>query len=339
MPVGYYERLLIERSTYNINGGYYGRYFTNHYNRHIHNINVSQNFIVFLLNIIDNYPDNIMIRNLYYYMINDGYNLSIGEIENINNIFYNVKKINESKDGYILINNNQKIKLGKILNKLFHICYNDVSYYKRQFLQIEKIINEYKSWFVDKNKFNFKLLNGIDILEGYKYKNQIRNRSTLGNSCMNNKINLLDIYTENNDKVSLLVLYGFNNMILGRALIWKLKNRDELFMDRIYYADEYIRNLFINYAKNNKMIYRSGDAYDVFTIFLPEKDKYISKESNKVKLKVKLKTRGIKKYPYMDSLYLKRRRSFSTNIKYYFLSFYMELKSTRGNKKIKFKIV
>lgn len=286
---------------------------------------------------------NIHILNyLYYFLIHDYDSMSYDVIKKMNDIvFKNISYIEEYDNGYVLINRTQKIKFGKILNRMFNIIYGERnSENKTTFSQIEQIVNEYKSWFVNKDNFKFDYLNGEDILKGYDRRKQVYNDSTLGHSCMNNKDNYLKIYTKNLKKVSLLVLYNYNNQICGRALIWTLDNKKELFMDRIYYADDFIRNMFVKYAQENKMIYRSGGSEENFYIHIPNKyGDYDTKNANNIKLKTKLNTKNIKKYPYMDSFFIKRGNTFSTNLKYSILTIYSKTRNIYGKKEKRFKFV
>jgi hypothetical protein len=101
-------------------------------------------------------------------------------------------------------------------------------------------------------------------------------------------------------------------------------------MDRIYGVDNYINNMFINYAKEQKMTYREQEQVYHFIIYLPNGE---ITDSKKYPLKVKLNCKDLKYLPYMDSLYIwdKWRDTFSTsyddlsNIKFY------KLKNTYGS--------
>jgi hypothetical protein len=148
-------------------------------------------------------------------------------------------------------NGKQIIKFGKFISsiiKIVNLQYDNVQISS----SIEKIVDEYKSWYKTNNKLEFVILRGEEILKGYNYEYQYSNsNSPLHRSCMNNKFNLLDLYTNNEDKVLLLTLQN-SNKIYGRCLIWKLDKPKIIYMDRVYGVDNYVNCIFEDFARINK---------------------------------------------------------------------------------------
>lgn len=125
---------------------------------------------------------------------------------------------------------------------------------------LEKYVNEYKySYKIDKNEFGrLQIADGLEIakwyLEGFYTEN---NRGgNLHQSCMRyfKSQKRLPIYTGNPDKVRLLYLTDASGKLTGRALIWKLDEPKRIFMDRIYYSNELIEKLFLDYAKSKDFL-------------------------------------------------------------------------------------
>lgn len=215
-------------------------------------------------------------------------------------VFAKIHKIHCLDNGYLLINDKQEVKVGRILTKIGKIIHGRNKCYNMSH-DIEFFVDSYKAW-DNMNKLEFKYLKGEEIRKGYFGENYTRNDfGSLHTSCMNNKPSLLDLYTLNPDKVSLLVLVDNEGKIYGRALVWKLRNSNHLYMDRVYVANNYIHKIFNEYATKNKMIHRSKDHDYTFVIYKPSGK---STTSKRFKMSVKVKTKGITKFPYMDSLNL-----------------------------------
>ena len=298
-----------------------------------HSINISNNFLTYLESIYNTDNINIIncksIRILADFLLNRESNVKFNLLNE--KIFKGVKSIKELPDGYVNFNGNQQMKLGRILNGIWKII-NNVNSYDESYY-IERVINIYKSWNYNKKEFNFKYLEGADILNGYSRNKQIYNSSTLRGSCMNDKFNYLKLYTKNIDKLSLLVLIDKLGHIHGRALVWELDDPSLVFMDRIYVSKDSIENVFIKYARDHNMIYRTSAADDWFDVFIPKGDgKYERKCNKKYRMNIKLKTKGIKYYPYMDSLNIKTKRKIFTNkLGFNIIVRYNKLQGTGGN--------
>jgi hypothetical protein len=290
------------------------------------NINISDAFKDFLYSRYESYNSTAC----YYFksfLLRELDSDLMGKIDN--EVFSKITSISESDDGYISINNNQKIKIGKLIVKVGDAIEVNMEN-KSEATGIEKFVDEYKSWFKIISSLKFKVLKGKDILDGYDRSNHAKNRGMLCGSCMNDKLYLLDLYTNNQEKVELLTLVDDKDKIYGRAFLWKLDNRPFVFMDRVYGVDNYVTKIFNQYAKDSKMAYREQQQTYNFELYLPNGEVTYSK---RFPLKVKLKTKNIRHLPYMDSLYIwnKWGNIFSTGKTESFMKFY-GLKSTCGSK-------
>lgn len=230
-------------------------------------------------------------------------------------LFSKSYSIEESDNGYLSIDRGkQKIRLGKVLNILIsQDSYNTTPSYVLS-RNIENIINAYKSFYDFDKKFKFVEYRGEKILDGYDRMNFYQNSwsddgTMLFGSCMNNKYRLLDLYVYNEDKVSLLAVEDKDGRIHGRSLIWDLDNPYDVFMDRVYFHEDFIINAFHNYAKQNGWLYRTQKVSGYK--WLKDNIEYDTKD---IRMSVKLYTKGIKYYPYMDSLCYKNFNDVFSNL-------------------------
>lgn len=176
--------------------------------------------------------------------------------------------------------------------------------------EIEEFTNAYKSAFKMMNdEFSkFELVSGSDIAFWYKYDNYESQNSTLGNSCMKEKgPHYFEIYSTNEDVCSLLILYSDNGglsdgryrskKIVGRALVWKLDD-GRTFMDRIYYVNDSIVELFKSYAQKMGWFYKTRQNSDAEDCEISD-GKSNEYEPN---LTITLKNIDFDYYPYMDTI-------------------------------------
>lgn len=100
------------------------------------------------------------------------------------------------------------------------------------------------------------------------------------------------------DNAKMLCLFK-NDELCGRAIVWELSSGT--FIDRIYTTEDYMYDMFIDYAKNHKWIIRESNALtsngDTLYVFTP-KDNY--KEKEKFEERIILGNR-YDYMPYMDS--------------------------------------
>lgn len=192
--------------------------------------------------------------------------------------------------------NRSVTSLGKVVNKLFPEQYKASG---KPGEDIESFVNEYKSIIV--NNKTFEMVYGNDIVYWYNEDHYNKKGGSLNSSCMRYEEcdAYLSFYSNNKNKVSLLILKDIkdDSLIRGRALIWKLNEpKDRIFMDRIYTVYDSDINLFINYAKENKWLYKNKQNYITDEIA----DPVDGKVSN-----IQLVVNGVSsndEYPFLDTL-------------------------------------
>lgn len=164
---------------------------------------------------------------------------------------------------------------------------------------IEKFVNEYVSYVVyNKADETSKItkVSGSEIKKWYDKDNYQSVLGKLGGSCMSHEEcrDYFGLYTNNPDKISMLILTNKDNKLIGRALLWSLDS-GEYFMDRIYTSLDSIDNIFINYAIENNYYYRNSP---------PSGYKYFkgTTEMSSLVLSVTLSRYEFRKYPYVDTI-------------------------------------
>jgi len=243
--------------------------------------------------------------------LNKDIELTSSQIEQIYDYFLDDKSFNGK--------NRSETSLGRIINKLFPNEFNPNT-------DIEPFVNLYKS---QRDPSDFKLVKGDDIIYWYN-KDQYAEGGTLNGSCMryDSCSEYLKFYSENPDKVSLLILKDKedSSKIRGRAIVWNLDEPSgRTFMDRIYYTNDYIVSLFKDYAYQNGWIFKSEQNMN-------EDEDFIDSTNGEVlnNLNVKnLNDPGSGHYPYMDTLKYFDNSTISNN--YDTIYDYIELTHTDGS--------
>jgi hypothetical protein len=174
-----------------------------------------------------------------------------------------------------------KHKIGKWVTHIYKDVYKTTGFTPSQ---IEEFSNVYKATYdaIDMPP-EFVILKGDDIKWGYLVDNYVPcEGTTLGNSCMRHSYcqKYFDIYTENEDVCSLLVLKE-SDKVKGRALLWVLDDGTN-YMDRIYTASDSDKHLFEEWADKNNYRKYSND----------HKSKSVKVEENSYDY-----------YPYMDTFF------------------------------------
>lgn len=199
--------------------------------------------------------------------------------------------------GQIFNLNRQPMKIGRFIrafSKSIGKNYSDK--------EIEDFVNLYKSSLENKNYF--RLIKGDEISYWYNQNRYEDLRGTLGNSCMRNQDSeLFNIYTKNPDKVSLLILMGLKDpdKIRGRAIVWEIdyisgEKSNMTFMDRVYYTEDHIINLFRQHAQENGWGFKYNN--DFFSQTTVVKD---GERSDKI-LATELENFNFNYYPYLDTM-------------------------------------
>ena len=143
----------------------------------------------------------------------------------------------------------QNIRIGKFIGKIVN----------EPLRILENYINEYKlSLKLSKDDLGrFKISKGIEMAKWYLEMYYAQGGGSLHQSCMKHikSQRRLPIYTNNPEKIKLLYILDLQGKLLGRALLWKLDEpKDKIFMDRVYYTEDYIEKLFLDYANKKGFI-------------------------------------------------------------------------------------
>jgi hypothetical protein len=106
---------------------------------------------------------------------------------------------------------------------------------------------------------------------------------------------MFDLYVENPDKISMIVMFDENDKVMGRSLLWEFDNNK--IMDRIYTInDEQLTFFFKKWATENGYYFRSQQNwYNSLQFERLRGDKKI------LKFDIKLDNFDFRYYPYMDT--------------------------------------
>jgi hypothetical protein len=179
------------------------------------------------------------------------------------------------------------IKPGGFVSKIFkNISQQDIEVFSNLF-RLESC----------KPNFRFEIVSGEDIRKYYHYSYHSNDDGSLGVSCMryDSCQKMFDIYCENPDKISMLIMFNQYDNVIGRSLLW---NFDEnKIMDRIYTNnDEQLPFYFKKWAKDNGYYHRTQQNwYNSVKFQSPTGEKTI------LKLKLKLENFDFRYYPYLDT--------------------------------------
>jgi hypothetical protein len=162
--------------------------------------------------------------------------------------------------------------------------------------EVEKFSNLYRAQ-ANKAQFELKVIEGGEILKYYHYKSYAGERGTLGASCMKHDScqDYLGVYTENTNKVKMLVMLNADDMLMGRALLWDFDTHK--IMDRIYtISDEEFAFYFKKWATDNGYLYKSEQNWYNTLQF-----ENLSTPKQELKLQIKLENSQFRRYPYVDT--------------------------------------
>jgi hypothetical protein len=161
--------------------------------------------------------------------------------------------------------------------------------------EVEKFSNFFRS--AQKGAgLKLKVVRGREIKHYYSWESYKSDRGTLGASCMKHDScqGLLNIYSDNTNEVSMLVLVDSDGLLVGRALLWDFDSYK--IMDRIYtICDEDYAYQFKKWAGENGYLYKSEQNW-YNTLFFDS----VSKKNQELKLHIKLND-TYSYYPYMDT--------------------------------------
>ena len=179
------------------------------------------------------------------------------------------------------------MKPGGFVSKLF----KDVSA-----KDIEVFSNLYRME-TKKPKFTFKIVKGESIREHYHYDKHFSDSGSLGVSCMRHDScqRLFNLYVENSNKISLLLMLDEYDLVMGRALLWNFDSNK--IMDRIYTVnDEQLPFYFKKWATENKYYFRSQQNWYNSVLF-----ERLGEDKKMLKIDIKLDNSDFRYYPYMDT--------------------------------------
>ena len=193
------------------------------------------------------------------------------------------------------------VKIGKIIRYLVDLINGDsgdLGEIKDK--DIENFVNAFKASKVD-TSMSFKLVKGSDIAKYYNEKKYFSRTGSLGGSCMSDESKkTFEIYTENESKVQLLIYVDKDDMIHGRAIVWKLKDSPcdaKYFMDRIYANRDSDQIKFKKFAEENGFLYKKK-----MNSYLSDNVEFVYKGKD-VFGEVTVKLDGdFKYYPFVDTL-------------------------------------
>jgi len=147
-------------------------------------------------------------------------------------------------------------------------------------------------------------VSGEDIRFWYNRENYQSTRGQLGSSCMSGEYcqDFFDIYCENPDRVSMLVLLSKEELLIGRALLWNLDS-GRRFMDRVYTVLDSDARVFMDHARKNGWLYKFG-RHEIMD----------GKKDFEGVMTVTLKNHDFSQYPYLDTLKYLSYRGVLSNV-------------------------
>ncbi len=182
--------------------------------------------------------------------------------------------------------------------------------------EIEDFVSKYKTAIQIRNDIfkRFEMVSGDDIKKFYNEDSYYERGGTLGGSCMRYSkcASFLDIYSENPDKVSLIILKSDKepDKIIGRAILWT-DDKDRKFMDRVYIINYANQTLFVEYAIKNGFYYKKNQTYSEGDPIMFNGKELSMDESVVI---VELKPGNYGEYPYADTLkYYETSTGYITN--------------------------
>jgi hypothetical protein len=186
----------------------------------------------------------------------------------------------------------QSGKAGKVIRKIF--TKEALRFIPEK--EFEAFGNVYKAKFLD-NGFKFEIKPNSEILKIYSMK-RADGEAGLNASCMNDD-DYFSIY-EYCECLQILIMVNKDNRLCGRALVWNVNHERHgniTFMDRIYVSEDYMYDLFLNYARENKWWRKySYKKYDY-------KSRWINPATDcaeDIFIKIKTNT-AFEVYPYIDT--------------------------------------
>lgn len=181
------------------------------------------------------------------------------------------------------------VKLGRFVNNVLPGSFTAK--------EVEDFVNKFKAA-LEQSGENFIEVSGEEIGDYYDHKKYAKMSGTLGSSCMaRQESSIFQIYIDNPEVCSMLVLLE-DNLVIGRALIWKLETSDngaECFLDRQYTIKESDVEKFRNYA------IEKGWSYKTYNNHTNLGSVTYNEESKITEMTVKIKKNSYSEFPYVDT--------------------------------------
>ncbi len=241
----------------------------------------------------------------------DGADIKNPWIQDINHILDLHEIQFTDKNHPVWTKNRGRQRVGRLIGQLFPGKYPPNPPKREDWLDIPNDIetfgNQFKAVVESRSKMIVEV-KGEDIIHYYNCENYFKSTGTLGGSCMRgeNQAKQLGIYSDNPNRVSMLILYpeDIRDKIIGRAILWKLDKingedveGDKYFMDRIYTASDSDEYMYIEYAKSKGYYYKSNQTYGYnYEIIHPNGDKLFTD------LEVQVGAVEYDLYPYCDTM-------------------------------------
>jgi hypothetical protein len=163
--------------------------------------------------------------------------------------------------------------------------------------EVEDFVNKFKAA-LEQSGEKFIEVSGEEIGDYYDHKKYAKMSGTLGSSCMaKQESSIFQIYMDNPEVCRMLVLLE-DDLVIGRALIWKLETSDngaEYFLDRQYTIKESDVEKFRTYAIEN------GWSYKTYNNHTNLGSVTYNDESKTIEMSVKVKKNSYGEFPYVDT--------------------------------------
>jgi hypothetical protein len=192
---------------------------------------------------------------------------------------------NKDYDGGDPYNNSsrQKATISTIVKKLLNATGNLENVDNSD---INEFISDYLSLSAGSGT-EVKVLSGSEIVEYFLTSDVVNagdgNELSLANLQSKSRKNGLRLYTSNPQSVKLIVVIK-NGKLAARSLLWRIEDTDDMYVDRIYAADNRYRGVIKNYATDNGyLLYGKDDVEDLVVYLLPD--------------------RSYSEFPYMDTFH------------------------------------
>ncbi len=188
----------------------------------------------------------------------------------------------------------QNGKPGKIIRKIF----TDKILRFIPAKSLEAFGNAYKAKSMN-NGFHFEIRPNTEIKKVYCMA-RAEGEASLNGSCMNGDSDYLNIYAQHKKLRIVIMVHTESGDLCGRALLWDVnhdKHGDITFMDRVYVVEDYMYDLFLDYAAENSWWRKENyKKYENKTTWVNPK----TDQSETMKVTIKLNT-DHSEYPYIDT--------------------------------------